>query len=97
MYNLVMILLITYKAKPGMREKFVEEVVSRGLLERIRKDEGCIYYRYYYDADDCDKLLLVEEWTEEECQKKHMEMSHTKELLSIKDEYIDESSVKKLG
>jgi len=91
-----MTLLITYKAKPGMRERFVNEVVSRGLLDKIRKDDGCIAYRYYYDAADCDNLLLVEEWTKEECQKKHMEMAHTKELLAIKSEYILESAVKKL-
>lgn len=91
-----MTLLITYESKPGMREMFVSEVVSRGLLDKIRKDEGCISYSYYYDAFDSNKLLLVEEWTQEECQKKHMETSHTKELLTIKSKYIEDSVVKKL-
>ncbi len=91
-----MTLLITYKTKLGMREEFVNEVAARGLLDKIRKDDGCISYRYYYDAADENKLLLVEEWREEECQKRHMETPHTKELLAIKNDYIEESAVKKL-
>ena len=38
-------LTVVYTSKPGMRQAFVEEVVARGILDKIRAEEGCIALR----------------------------------------------------
>lgn len=83
-----LLLCVTYTAKPGMREKFVNEIVSGGILEKIRNEEGCLSYDYYYAASEEDKILLVERWESEEHQKVHMGQPHMEQLKAVKDAYI---------
>ena len=45
-----LILLVKYQTKPNKRKDFVKKVISSGVLEEIRQEDGCISYDYYYDA-----------------------------------------------
>ena len=45
-----LILLVKYQTKLNKRKDFVKEVISSGVLEEIRQEDGCISYDYYYDA-----------------------------------------------
>ena len=55
-----LLLLVTYTARPGMREEFVQKVREAGILEAIRKENGCVRYDYFYSEEDENQLLLVE-------------------------------------
>ena len=92
-----LILLVKYKTKAGTREKFVSEVSSSGVLQKIREEDGSLSYQYYYDAEDPDTLLLVEEWQSEEQQKIHMQTAHMNVLKGIKEKYVLETSVQKIA
>lgn len=35
------LLLVTYTAKPQGRERFLQQVTQNGILEAIRREEGC--------------------------------------------------------
>lgn len=85
---------VTYTARHGMREQFVEEVISGGILEQIRQEKGCLGYEYYYSAQDGDKLLLVEQWESQELQKIHMEQPHMERLKEIKERCIEDTQLK---
>lgn len=37
-------LCVTYHAKPGMRDAFIQQVFASGVLEEIRREDGCISY-----------------------------------------------------
>ena len=90
-----LVLLVTYKTKPDMRENFVSEVSVSGILEQIRGEDGFVSYDYYYDAADPDRLLLVEEWASEERQKHHLQTDHMRRLQEIKEKYVLETAVRK--
>ena len=90
-----LVLLVTYKTKPDMREHFVSEVTASGILEQIRGEDGFVSYDYYYDAVDPDRLLLVEEWASEEHQKQHLQTDHMHRLQEIKEKYVMETAVRK--
>ena len=53
-------LLVKYQTKPNKRKDFVKKVISSGVLEKIRQEDGYISYDYYYDAVNPDCVLLVE-------------------------------------
>lgn len=91
-----LLLLVTYTAKPGLREEFVSRIADLGLLEKIRREDGFISYNYYLDADNPDRILLVEEWVSEAYQKKHMKTPHMAELAAVKDSYILGTEVRKI-
>lgn len=86
-------IFVNYKAKQGKREGFLDYVLSSGTLEKIKNEDGCILYNYYFDALDKDTILLIEEWKNEECQKRHLSSPHMKELLEKKKEYIDSTEI----
>ena len=85
------VLLVRYTTKSGMRGKFVEAVMASGILDQIRKEKGCMSYNYYDDAEDPDKLLLVEEWE----SQKHLQMPHMEMLKQIKEKYVLDTAVTK--
>lgn len=88
-------LCVTYTTNPGMREKFIKEINSRGLLDKILKEDGCLEYEYYLSVKNADDVLLVERWESEELQQVHLKQIHMEELKSIKERYISGVSVRK--
>ena len=41
-------MLVTYKAKPGMRQTYVQQLRSSGILKKIREENGCLSYDFYF-------------------------------------------------
>lgn len=90
------LLLVTYTAKPGMRENFLQEVEENRILEAIRGEDGCISYDYFLAAEDGDCLLLVEKWATGEQQQTHMAQPHMKTLAEIKGRWIAQTSIERI-
>ena len=90
-----LLLLVTYTARPGMLEEFVQKVREAGILEAIRNENGCIRYDYFYSEEDENQLLLVEKWETEECQRVHMEQPHMKKLAEIKDRCMTDTKLER--
>lgn len=90
-----LLLIVTYTAQQGMREHYVNEVTASGILDTIRHEDGCLGYTYYYDAEDADKIILIEQWQSLEQQQVHMTQPHMTRLMAIKDRYIGDTQVRK--
>lgn len=54
-------LLVTYTAKAGQRDAFLQAVLQSGLPERIRQEDGCLRYDYFLSAERPDEILLAEQ------------------------------------
>ena len=80
-----LMLLVTYTARPGQREAFLNEVAAAGLQSKIQQEDGCLRYDYFRSVQDADQLLLVEIWASEDQQKQHSNMA---QLTQIKNRYI---------
>lgn len=91
-----LLLLVSYTARPGMREQFVRQVREAGILDAIRRENGCLQYDYFYSEEDENLLLLVEKWETEECQKVHMEQPHMKKLAEIKERCMTETILERV-
>lgn len=89
-------LIVKYKAKHGLREKFVNDVFDLYIIDKIKCEDGFISYKYFYDAKEADDLLLVEEWESEEKQQNHLKTEHMKELKKLKDKYLLDTKVTKI-
>lgn len=90
-----LLLIVTYTAQPGMREQFVNEVTDSGILDLIRHEDGCLGYTYYNDAEDADKVILIEQWQSQAQQQIHMTQPHMTRLMTIKDRYITATQVQR--
>ena len=86
-------LFVIYTAKPGMREAFLNDVKSSGILQLILDEKGCRRYEYFASVQNPDTLLLAETWENAELQKIHMTQPHMTELKMIKERYIESTEI----
>ena len=89
----MMLFQVTYTMLPGQRDAFLQMMRESGILDQIRREEGCLEYRYYLPEEEDGTLLLVERWTGPEAQKAHMATSHMARLGQVKAQYVAETSV----
>lgn len=90
------LLLVTYEVKPGERENLVNAVTEAGILEKIRKEDGCISYQYYFDSTDANRILLMEKWETEAKQQEHLKTAHMEAFKGIKEQYVLNTTVEKV-
>ena len=89
----MMLFQVTYTMLPGQRDAFLQMMRESGILDQIRREEGCLDYRYYLPEEDDGTLLLVERWTGPEAQKAHMATEHMARLGRVKAQYVAETSI----
>ena len=89
----MMLFQVTYTMLPGQRDAFLQMMRESGILDQIRREEGCLDYRYYLPEEEDGTLLLVERWTGPEARKAHMATSHMARLGQVKAQYVAETSV----
>ena len=89
----MMLFQVTYTMLPGQRDASLQMMRESGILDQIRREEGCLDYRYYLPEEEDGTLLLVERWTGPEAQKAHMATSHMARLGQVKAQYVAETSV----
>ena len=91
----MIVLNVTYKCKPGMREAFLERILQEGIDIACRLEQGNIKYDYYLPVDGGDELLLVEKWQDADALKAHGSMPHFLRLGALKAEYVNETVIEK--
>ena len=50
---------VVFECFEGKREAFVEKVRSEGIVDAVRKEDGCYRYDYYYSEKDPNELFPV--------------------------------------
>ena len=79
---------VKFECLQQKREAFIQKVKDTGILDSIRKENGCIKYDYYLSEKDANELLLVEQWESKEHQQIHLTQPHMAKLREFKDDYI---------
>ena len=91
----MIVLNVTYKCKPGMREEFLEAILREGIDEASRNEVGNLKYDYYLPFDGGDDLLLVEKWRDETALAAHAETPHYAKLKELKPTFVTETVVER--
>ena len=91
----MIVLNVTYKCKPGMREEFLETIQSEGIDEASRSEKGNLKYDYYLPFDGGDDLLLVEKWKDVTALAAHGKTAHLRRLAELKPLYVNETVIER--
>ena len=91
----MIVLNVTYKCRPGMREEFLESIITEGIDDASRAEAGNIKYDYYLPFDGDDELLLVEKWRDEAALSAHSAAPHFARLGELKPIYVLETVVER--
>ena len=89
-------LFVTYTAKPGKRAAFLEALKQAGIHAAVNAEDGCLKYDYYLDAQDENKVLLVERWESKEKQQIHLTQPHMAAMKDIKAAYIESTALEEV-
>ncbi len=78
---------IYYKGENGNAKKFAEEMVSSGIVEKVRAEEGNERYEYFFPMDDKETVLLIDRWKNEEALDIHHKSVMMKEIADLRNKY----------
>ena len=78
---------IYYTGKDGSARKFAEEMVEKGVVERVRNEEGNQKYEYFFPMDDPETVLLIDRWESQEALDIHHKSPMMKEIAEHRDKY----------
>lgn len=79
--------LIRYKGINGNAKKFVDEMISSGIVEEIKKEEGNLRYEYFFPLDDNESVLLVDSWDNQEALDRHHQLPLMNEIKELREKY----------
>ena len=77
--------MIKVVAKGYFYEDKIETAIKiyEELVEKTRKEEGCISYCLYRDIKDSSILTMIEVWESQEALDKHMKTEHFTKLVPM--------------
>ena len=79
---------VVFKCVEGKREEYIEKLKSEGIVDAVRKEDGCIRYDYYFSEKNADEILLIEAWESKQHQEIHIEQPHMARLRELKPDYV---------
>ncbi len=87
--------IFTTKGEQGDREALIAAFTQAGLLEAIRKEDGCVQYEFYYSAERENEIYLMEKWESQDKQTAHLSAPHMDEFRAVKGKYVIDTTIAK--
>ena len=78
---------IYYTGAQGQARAFVEEMLSSGLVGRIRQEEGNERYEYFLPIDQPDTVLLIDQWKDQAALDAHHASPMMEEIARLREKY----------
>ena len=78
---------IYYTGKDGSARKFAEEMVSSGVVDRVRSEEGNEKYEYFFPMNDSQTVLLIDRCKNQDALDIHHKSPMMKEIADLRDKY----------
>ena len=81
---MTVVINVFYEGSDGAAEAFVGDIVSEGLLDAVRSEDGCLGYEYFRSMENPDRVLLVEHWKDEEALDAHIAAENLARIQALK-------------
>ena len=78
---------IYYTGENGAAKRFAEEMVEKGVVDRVRAEEGNKKYEYFFPMHDKETVLLIDRWENQEALDAHHKSPMMKEIADLRDKY----------
>ncbi len=86
---------IYYTGQNGCAKKFVQEMISSGLVDRVRAEEGNLRYEYFFPVEESETVLLIDSWVNQEALDFHHKTEMMKEIAILREKYHLKMKVEK--
>ena len=62
-------------------------MVSSGVVNAVRSEEGNEKYEYFFPMDDPETVLLIDRWKNQEALDKHHKSPMMKQIAELREKY----------
>lgn len=76
-----------YTGKDGAARAFAEEMVSEGIVEAVRAEEGNEAYEYFFPMDDPETVLLIDRWRDQAALDFHHASPMMGRIAALREKY----------
>ena len=88
---------IYYTGKNRNARKFAEEMISTGIVDMIRNEEGNEKYEYFFPLDNQETVLLIDRWKNQEALDIHHKSEMMKKIAELRNKYELKMKVEKFA
>lgn len=82
-----LVINIYYTGLNGSARKFAKEMISSGIVDRVRAEDGNEKYEYFYPVDDKETVLLIDKWKNQEALDIHHKSDMMQEIAKLREKY----------
>ena len=86
---------IYYSGENGNARKFAEEMENSGTAELIRGEDGNEKYEYFFPLRDCETVLLIDRWRDQQSIYLHHSSPMMKTITQLSEKYDLRMSVER--
>lgn len=76
-----------YTGMNGSARRFAEEMLSSGIVDAVRAEEGNERYEYFYPAEDPETVLLIDRWRDQAAIDFHHKSPMMAQIAALRDKY----------
>ena len=62
-------------------------MISSGIVEEIRKEEGNLRYEYFFPRDEEETVLLIDSWVNQEALDNHHKLPLMNKIKELREKY----------
>ncbi len=78
---------IYYHGQDGSAKRFAEEMISKGIVDHIRSEEGNLKYDYFFPMDDPETVLLIDSWNNQAALDLHHQSPMMAQIMELREKY----------
>ena len=78
---------IYYSGINGNARKFAEEMMSSGIVNDIRVQNGNLKYEYFFPMDDEETVLLIDSWKDQQSIDIHHASPMMAKIIALREKY----------
>lgn len=78
---------LRYTGTGGSARAFAEEMMSSGVVDKIRAEEGNLRYEYYVSMEDPETVLLIDSWTDQAAIDAHHASPMMAVIAALREKY----------
>ncbi|KAA8438320.1 antibiotic biosynthesis monooxygenase [Weissella paramesenteroides] len=76
-----------YTGTNGAAQKFVQEMLNQGIVDKIRSEKGNLKYNYFTSLDNPETILLIDSWENQTALDKHHASQMMQDLAQLREKY----------
>lgn len=78
---------IYYSGEGGSARKFAEEMISSGVVDAIRAENGNLKYEYFFPMEDKETVLLIDSWENQQSIDAHHASPMMAKIIELREKY----------